>query len=100
MSVGQGISLKALIDPKDVERKPKSPTVAVPTMRRRRNSIHIILRKLFRLAGKGDGTLTRRPSTYHDPILEAEQNRRSRQVFLEQRKARGSIMYENGESVL
>ena len=62
--------------------------------------MHSILRRLFRLAYKGGaeaaGTVTR-PSTVYDAAEEMERNRRSRQQFLESRKARGSIMYEKGE---
>lgn len=62
--------------------------------------MHSILRRLFRLPAKGGaeaaGTVTR-PSTVYDAAEEMERYRRSRQQFLESRKARGSIMYEKGE---
>ena len=98
-SEGQGISLQALIDPKDVESKQHTP--ARPSLRTgntKKRSVASILRRLLRLASRGQssGTMTR-PSTVYDAAEEMERNRRSRQDFMEKRKARGSIMYEKGE---
>jgi hypothetical protein len=89
-----------LIDPKDVERQHRSAGIPVSAAKRRKKrTVHSILRRLFRLAYKGGaeaaGTVTR-PSTVYDAAEEMERNRRSRQQFLESRKARGSIMYEKG----
>lgn len=99
-NAGQGVSLQALIDPKDVERKPKSPSIGHAVPRRRPLRFQSILRRLFRLSSRqaGAGGFSRRPSTYHDPAEERERHRRSRDEFLERRKQRGSIMYSKGKA--